>query len=293
MASKMCLYEDLNIAKKRDHQNCGKALVSTILEGKVAIVTGGARNVGESIARIFAKHGAKVVIADALDELAQSVCQDISPEIASFFHCDVTNELDIKNAIDTTIAKHGKLDVMINNAAIIDGPKISILDVDKSEFETVISVNLTRVFLGTKHAARVMIPARRGSIVSIGSVACSVGGVSTHAFVSSKHAVVGLTKNVAAELGQFGIRVNCLSPYVIVTEQMKKFNRMENEGGSGVYSNLKGVTLGMEDVAEAAVFLASDESKYVSGHNLALDGGFTVINPAFGLFSRLINVFSI
>ncbi|XP_052199944.1 borneol dehydrogenase, mitochondrial-like [Diospyros lotus] len=256
------------------------------LEGKVAIITGGARGIGESIARLFTKHGAKVIIADILDDLGNSVCEDLGLELASFVHCDVTIESDIENAVNIAVAKHGKLDIIVNNAVVIDKAKPSILDNDMSDFEKVISVNLTGVFLGTKHAARAMIPARKGSIIMVGSVSSSIGGVASHAYTASKHAVIGLTKNIAAELGQFGIRVNCVSPYFIPTKVALDFFNMNEDEPSGVYSNLKGVTLCSEDVAEAALYLASEESKYVSGHNLALDGGVTVINPAFGLFAR-------
>ncbi|XP_021300278.1 secoisolariciresinol dehydrogenase-like isoform X2 [Herrania umbratica] len=255
------------------------------LEGKVALITGGARGIGECIARVFCKHGAKVIIADIQDELGQSVCKDIGLAVASFVHCDVVKESDVEIAVNTVICLHGKLDIMVNNAVVIDDPKPSILENNVADFERVISVNLTGVFLGTKHAARVMIPARKGSIISLGSVSSSVGGVASHAYTSSKHAILGLTKNVAAELGRFGIRVNCLSSYFIATELAINFFKLDTDERSRVYSNLKGVVLQQEDVADAALYLGSDESKYVSGHNLAVDGGFTTINPAFGLFA--------
>lgn len=257
------------------------------LQGKVALITGAARGIGESIARLFAKHGAKLVVVDVLDKLGESVCQELGPNVASYIHCDVSMESDMEKAINTTIAKHGKLDIMINNAVIIDEPKLSILENHKSDFERVISVNLTGVFLGTKHAARVMIPTRSGSIITIGSVSGTVGGVASHAYTSSKHGVIGLTKNVAAELGKFNIRVNCLSPYFVALDTAKNFFKLDENGAKNIYSNLKGNVLKAQDVAEAALFLASDESKYMSGHNMALDGGFTTINPAFGLFSRI------
>ncbi|KAL3747960.1 hypothetical protein ACJRO7_016731 [Eucalyptus globulus] len=253
------------------------------LEGKVAVITGGAGGIRESTARLFSKHGARVIIADIRDDLGKSVCKDLGPETASFVHCDVSSESDIKNAIATAVDKHGKLDIMVNNAAIGDPSKASILDNDKADFEKVVSVNLTGVFLGTKHAARAMIPSQRGSIIIVCS---SVGGVASHAYTSSKHAVLGLTRNVAAELGQYGVRINCLSPYFILTPLTKAIFQIDEDAGVRVYSNMDGVTLRQEDVAEAALYLGSDESKYVSGHNLAVDGGFTTINPAFGLFAR-------
>ncbi|KAF8012097.1 hypothetical protein BT93_I0276 [Corymbia citriodora subsp. variegata] len=256
------------------------------LEGKVAVITGGAGGIGESTARLFSKHGAKVIIADIRDDLGKSVCMDLGPETASFVHCDVSIESDVENAIATAVDKFGKLDIMVNNAAISDPPKANILDNDKADFERVISVNLTGVFLGTKHAARAMIPSGSGSIINLGSVSSSVGGVASHAYTSSKHAVVGLTRNVAAEVGRHGIRVNCLSPYFILTPLSKEFFKIDENAGVRVYSNLDGVSLQEEDVAKAALYLGSDESKYISGQNLAVDGGFTTINPAFGLFAR-------
>nr|XP_043626348.1 secoisolariciresinol dehydrogenase-like [Erigeron canadensis] len=252
------------------------------LENKVAIVTGGAQGIGESMARTLAKHGAKVVIADLKDDLGESLCQELGPEFVSFVHCDVTIETDVENAINTTITRHGKLDIMVNNAGIIDESKLSILENDKADFERVVNVNLTGVFLGTKHAARVMIPNCRGSIITTASVCSVMGGIASHAYTSSKHGVVGLTKNAAAELGKYQIRVNCVSPYVIPTSLALKFFKMDEN--STVFSNLKGKTLGPQDIANAVLFLASDESEYISGHNLVVDGGYTVLNPAFGLF---------
>ncbi|XP_021753384.1 secoisolariciresinol dehydrogenase-like [Chenopodium quinoa] len=254
------------------------------LEGKVALITGGANGIGEYTAKFFTQNGAKVMIADIQDDLGQEVCKDLGPSVASYIHCNVTNEAHLKNAVDSTMAQYGKLDIMFNNAGIVSYPKPNILDNTLSEFEEVVKVNLIGPFLGTKHAARVMIPAQQGSIITMASTCSTIGGAAPHAYTSSKHGVVGLTRNTAVELGKYGIRVNCLSPHVTSTSLTKTNFDLDDEGISKIYSNLKGVWCKKEDVANAALFLASDESKFVSGHNLVVDGGFTIVNPAFSMF---------
>ncbi|KAI3471779.1 hypothetical protein Pfo_028432 [Paulownia fortunei] len=224
------------------------SLVSAVtrrLEGKVALITGGASGIGECTAKLFSKHGAKVAIADVQDELGHSVVKAIDPSNSTFIHCDVTNEDHVKNAVDKTVSTYGKLDIIIN---------------------------VTGVFLCMKHAARVMVP-ERGAIISTASLSSGIG--------------VGLTRNLAVELGQFGIRVNCLSPYALATPLATKFLGLDDEGlehAMNSMANLKGTTLKADDVANAALFLASDDAKYVSGQNLFIDGGFGIVNSAIKLF---------
>ncbi|CAI9098766.1 OLC1v1035472C1 [Oldenlandia corymbosa var. corymbosa] len=256
------------------------------LEGKVALITGAAQGVGACIARVFVNHGAKVVCVDINAESGQSFCDKLGSQNATFIYGDVTNESDIKTAINRTIEKHGKLDIMINNAGIIDDLKPNILDNNLSDFEQVMRVNVAGVFLGIKHAARVMIPAKSGTIINLGSISGSIGGITSHAYCSSKHAVVGLTKNAAAELGKHGIRVNCLSSHAAYSEMAKKLFDFDEDGKTRAITSLEGVVLQLEDLAHAAVYMASDEARFMSGHDLKLDGGFTVINPSFGLFSK-------
>ncbi|XP_050229887.1 short-chain dehydrogenase reductase 2a [Mercurialis annua] len=279
------------------------------LEGKVAIVTGGARGIGEATVRLFAKHGAKVVIADVEDTPGTILANSLSPSV-TFFHCDVSQEEDVENLINSTISHYGRLDIMFNNAGVLGNqPKNkSILNFDPDEFDRVMRVNVKGVALGIKHAARVMIPRGVGCIISTASVAGVMGGLGPHAYTASKHAIVGLTKNTACELGRYGIRVNCISPFGVATSMLINAWRSGDEAESGDgdddfmsfglpsehevekteefvrgLANLKGPTLRAKDIAEAALYLGSDESKYISGHNLVVDGGITTSRNCIGL----------
>ncbi|XP_026439521.1 secoisolariciresinol dehydrogenase-like, partial [Papaver somniferum] len=256
------------------------------LHGKVAIITGAASGIGECTARLFVLYGAKLVIADIQDDLGQSVCEDVDPtgQTISYIHSDVTQEADLENLIDTTIEKHGKLDIMYNNAGIAGAFGKSIVDTSFEEFKKVIDVNVLGSFLGAKHAARVMIPAKKGCILFTSSVACVIAGETPNAYTTSKHAIVGLTKNLCVELGQYGIRVNCISPFALATPLLTNAVNMEASTlEAAVYESavLKGTFIKTEDVAEAAVYLSSDESKYINGLNLVVDGGYATTNPTF------------
>ncbi|XP_059279970.1 (+)-borneol dehydrogenase 2 isoform X1 [Lycium ferocissimum] len=264
------------------------------LLGKVALVTGGASGIGESIVRLFHKHGAKVCIADIQDELGQHVCGTLgNDQNVCFIHCDVTAEADISNAVDFTIQNFGTLDILVNNAGLSGPPIPDIRDYELSVFENVLDVNLKGAFLGMKHAARVMIPLKKGSIVSLCSVASVLGGIGPHGYTASKYAVLGLTQNVAAEMGKHGIRVNCVSPYAVATglalahlpEEEKTNGALEGfRAFVGKNANLQGVELMAHDVANAVLFLASDEARYISGHNLMIDGGFSCVNHSLRVF---------
>ncbi|XP_010246256.1 PREDICTED: secoisolariciresinol dehydrogenase-like [Nelumbo nucifera] len=265
------------------------APITKRLKGKVALITGGAAGIGESTARLFVRHGAKVVVADVQDELGRAVCNDIgSEETICYAHCDVSRDAHVRDAVDMSVSKYGKLDIMFNNAAIPGKSSKEILSTDNEDFKRVVDVNLYGAFLGAKHAARVMVPLKRGSILFTSSVASVVNGETPHAYSATKHAVVGLTKNLCVELGRYGIRVNCISPYGVVTGMLRKvmaeLGFTEEEKVEELVSRstvLKGVKVTAEDMAEAALYLASDEARYVNGLNLIVDGGYSTTNPSF------------
>lgn len=260
----------------------------------MALVTGGASGIGESIVRLFHTNGAKICIADMQDNLGNQVCESLGDEAnVCFLHCDVTEENDVCNAVDMTVAKFGTLDIIVNNAGISGAPCPDIRNVDLSDFDKVFNVNVKGVFHGMKHAARIMIPKKKGSIISLCSVASTMGGLGPHAYTGSKHAVLGLTKNVSAELGNHGIRVNCVSPYGVATglalAHLPEEERTEDAMAGfrsfvGRNANLQGVELTANDVANAVLFLASDDARYVSGQNLMIDGGFTNANHLLRVF---------
>ena len=246
------------------------------LDGMVAVITGAASGIGAGTARRFVDEGASVVLADIQQEIGESLAAELG-DSAAFALTDVTSEADVAAAVGMAVARWGQLDVMFNNAGIL-GAVGSIADTSVEDWERTISVLLTGAFLGSKHAARVMIPKGSGSIINTSSIAGITGGLGPHAYSTAKRGVIGLTQTVASEMAAHGIRVNAIAPGNTVSA-------MTADVMTGDHSNLEqaaaviqsksplGIAGEVGDIAGAAVYLASDEARYITGHTLVIDGG--------------------
>jgi NAD(P)-dependent dehydrogenase (short-subunit alcohol dehydrogenase family) len=248
------------------------------LQGKVAVITGAASGIGAETARTFVANGARVVVADFQEEAGKKVAAQLG-EAARFIRCDVTKEADVQAAVDLAVSAFGQLDVMVNNAGIV-GAVGPIAKTSAQAWDATIDVLLRGVFLGMKHAARVMAPRKRGVILSIASTAGVVGGLGPHAYTAAKHGVVGLTKSVASELAPLGIRVNAVAPGNTVTAMTSAVITGDpNDTARAEAQIAKGSPLGIagmpSDIANALLYLASDEARYVTAHTLVVDSGQT------------------
>jgi NAD(P)-dependent dehydrogenase (short-subunit alcohol dehydrogenase family) len=249
------------------------------LEGKVAMITGGASGIGGATARAFVAEGAKVVIADIQDEPGVKLAEALGGG-ARYHHTDVRDEAQIAAAVDLGVSEFGRLDVVFANAGIVGtiGP---IDELPIEEWDFTLSVNLRGVMLCMKHAARVMKPQGSGAILCTSSIAGVMGGLGPHAYTAAKAALVGLTRNVAAELIPQNIRVNCIAPGNMATEMIsgllfQDVNKMsEIESTLAAGSPIPGRPGLPEDIAKAAVYLASEDAGYVTGQTLVVDAGFT------------------
>ncbi|XP_027352261.1 zerumbone synthase isoform X2 [Abrus precatorius] len=252
------------------------------LQDKVALITGAASGIGKATATKFISNGAKVIIADIQQQLGQETAKELGPN-ATFITCDVTKESDISGAVDYAISKYKQLDIMYNNAGIPCRTPPSIVDLDMALFDKIMDINVRGVVAGIKHAARVMIPRKSGSILCTASVTGVMGGMAQHTYSISKCAVIAIVKSLASELCRYGIRVNCISPFAIPTpfvmsEMSQIYPHVDAQRHIDIVHSagvLQGANCELNDIANAALYLASDNAKYVSGHNLVVDGGFT------------------
>ena len=242
------------------------------LDGKVALITGGARGQGADEGALFASEGATVVLADVLDDVGEAAAGGIAG--AEYRHLDVRSEPEWEAVVADIVARHGGLDVLVNNAAIDMTKRLDATTLE--EWDRLVSINQTGVFLGMRTAAAAMMKAGRGgSIVNISSVA-GLEAVKGHgAYSATKWAVRGLTKNGALEWGRYGIRVNSVHPGVIetpMTADMRAFN--DDATRVKLERNIPLGRVGQpRDIANMVLFLASDESSYCTGQEFTVDGG--------------------
>lgn len=239
------------------------------LAGKVAIITGAARGQGEAEARLFASEGAQVVLGDVLDDLGQAVAKDIGAN-ATYVHLDISKEEDWRNAISVATSK-GFYQVLVNNAAIIRPAAIE--DTSTEDYLSVIMVNQVGTFIGMRESLGAMRAAGGGSIVNISSVDGMKGCNGLVSYNSSKWAVRGMTKTAALEFGQYAIRVNSIHPGGVNTVMGNPMNDTDSVNLSFTHQAIPRVGEPME-IATAALFLASDDSSYITGAELAVDGGW-------------------
>lgn len=251
------------------------------LKGKVAIISGAASGMGAATARRFAREGAKVVIADQLEAEGRKIAEDINAANAPqgeavFMRLDVTDEANWAQVVDETVQRFGKLDIMVNNAGISGSAVTDMLDTDA--WDKLMAVNSRGVFLGTKHAVRAMKQSGGGSIVNLSSISGNTGQTMTHmGYNASKGAVRTLTKSTAVQFGKDGIRANSVHPGL-----MPPMRTSGATADPAVRAKmLQAVPLRrageVDEVANAILFLASDEASYITGAELYVDGGYLAV----------------
>lgn len=245
-------------------------------ENKVAIVTGGSFGIGKATALAFSRRGAKVVIADLVedDETYNAIVAGGGEAI--FVKCDVSKATDVKKLVESTISRFGRLDYAFNNAGI-EGISAPVQDCTEDNWDRTLGVNLKGIWLCMKYEIPEILKQGKGVIVNCASIAGLVGFPGLPAYVASKHGVIGLTKTSALECAKFGIRVNAVCPGAIKTPMIDRITESKKEAEEQ-FANMEPIgRLGNPDeVANAVIWLCSDEASFVTGHAMAVDGGWVV-----------------
>jgi len=261
------------------------------LKDKVAIITGGGSGIGAAIATVFAAEGATVVVASRTLEALEVVVKEISSQHgkAKAIPTDVSDERQIKNLVDQTIKEFGKIDILVNNSAAMSPRDIPVAEMDLEYWNNQININLTGTMLCTKEVLKHMITRRNGSIVNVSSIAGVTGNPWRSPYASSKAGIIGFTETLAMEVGPNNIRVNSLSPAATATERFESGTRARAQSLGMSYDQVMNKILRSyslrriatpSEVANAVLFLASDDSSAITGQNLIVSCGFHMLHPS-------------
>jgi NAD(P)-dependent dehydrogenase (short-subunit alcohol dehydrogenase family) len=254
-----------------------------MLDGKVAIITGGTSGIGKRIAEVFVTEGARIVVGARRADEGQQLEGELGDAV-KFIRTDVSDADQVKAMIEFAVSSYGKIDCQVNNAGS-PSPMVSIVDVDMDDFDRVMAINVRGVMLGMKLVIPHMIKQGSGSIINVSSGSAIRVSYSAHTYVASKAAVSHLTRSVAAEVGRHGIRVNSISPGGIATGIFGKNAGIEGSQADQILDVVKEAFMTLQpiprsgvpdDIANAAVFLASDRASFIHGHELLVDGGGTL-----------------
>lgn len=249
------------------------------LDGKVAVITGGASGIGKASAKLFIKEGARVIIGDVMDDRGMALAEELG-EDAAYVHADVSQEDQVQAAVAHAVEKFGKLDCMFNNAGI-GGAMGMIEEIPAIGFDITVAINFRGVFFGMKHAAPVMKRQRFGSIISTASIAGVRIGFAGHLYSACKAAIIHMTRSVAAELGPWGVRVNSICPGGVVTSIFGRMFGLNQDTAEATYEGLKEMFRDLQslpgpcmpvEIAKVAAWLASDDASFVNGAAISVDG---------------------
>ena len=243
----------------------------------VVLITGALTGIGRATALAFAREGAQIVVSGRRDEAGQALVSELraAGAEAEYHRADVRQEDDVKQLVDRTVARFGRLDVAVNNAGT-EGESGPITGQSIENFRATFDTNVLGVFLSLKHEMRVMLEQGSGSIINLSSVAGQVGFPGASIYVASKHAVEGLTKSAALEGAAAGIRVNSVAPGPVATDMLDRFTGRDGAAKAGFLAGIPAKRAATPDeIAQTIAFLASDQAKYLTGQNIAVDGGYT------------------
>jgi NAD(P)-dependent dehydrogenase (short-subunit alcohol dehydrogenase family) len=242
----------------------------------VVLITGALTGIGRATALAFAKEGARIVIAGRRDEAGQNLVAELRrlDAEAEYVNADVRHEDDVRNLVDKTVARFGRLDVAVNNAGT-EGKPGPVTEQSAESYAATFDTNVLGTLLSMKHELRVMLPQGRGSIVNVSSAYGRIGTAGASVYVASKHAVEGLMKSAALEVAGLGVRVNVVAPGPIDTGMLTRFTGSD-ERKAGLVGGVPLKRMGRpEEIAQAVVFVASDKASFITGASLAADGGMT------------------